>query len=187
MYYSTLYQSPIGELVLACKDETLVGVWMKGNAKNVGLEKTIANNDCEVFGITKKWFDRYFAGKNPPIKGGTLAPIGGAFFQEVWGFLREIPYGEVTTYGDISRKVAKKRGKLRMSSRAVGQAVGHNPIAIIMPCHRVIGSNGSLTGFAFGIPTKIKLLELEGVDVSKFSIPVDQMVGNAGVEPANSD
>ena len=100
-----------------------------------------------------------------------LAPIGGKFRQEVWGILCEIPYGEVITYGDIAKKVAAKMNKESMSSQAVGGAVGHNPISIMIPCHRVVGSNGSLTGYAGGIGIKVKLLELEGVDMTDFFVP----------------
>jgi len=100
-----------------------------------------------------------------------LAPRGREFRQEVWKALCEIPYGQVTTYGAIAEKLADLRGIARMASQAVGGAVGHNPISIIIPCHRVVGSSGSLVGYGGGIATKIKLLELEGVDVSQFSIP----------------
>ena len=98
-------------------------------------------------------------------------PIGGEFRQAVWNVRCEIPYGEVTTYGDIAKKIALRMGKRSMSSQAVGGAVAHNPISIIIPCHRVVGSNGSLTGYAGGIHTKIKLLELEGVDMARLFIP----------------
>ena len=100
-----------------------------------------------------------------------LAPIGGEFRQRVWNILRAIPYGEVITYGDIAKKIAAKRNKKSMSSQAVGGAVGHNPISIIIPCHRVVGSNGSLTGFSGGIHMKVKLLELEGVDMARLFVP----------------
>lgn len=103
--------------------------------------------------------------------GVAAGAIGSAFRQSVWGILREIPYGEVLTYGDIAKKMAAKLGRERMSSQAVGGAVGHNPISIIIPCHRVVGAHGSLTGFAAGIPTKLKLLQAEGVDTSKLFIP----------------
>ena len=100
-----------------------------------------------------------------------LRPIGSEFRQDVWNILREIPYGQVITYGDIAKKIAVKRNIQSMSGQAVGGAVGHNPISIIIPCHRVVGSNGSLTGFSGGINTKVKLLELEGVDMSRFFVP----------------
>lgn len=100
-----------------------------------------------------------------------LAPRGSEFRKAVWAALCEIPYGKVTTYGEISKKVAAKFGKQHMSAQAVGGAVGHNAISIIIPCHRVVGSNGSLTGYAGGIDKKVKLLTLEKVDMSSFFIP----------------
>jgi len=121
-----------------------------------------------VFDAAQKWLDRYFAGEKPGISEFLLAPIGGAFRQGVWVILCDIPYGEVITYGDIAKKMAVKMGKDSMSGQAVGGAVGHNPISIIIPCHRVVGSNGSLTGYAGGIQTKVKL---EGVDMSNLFVP----------------
>ena len=101
----------------------------------------------------------------------TLAPVGSDFRQGVWNILCEIPYGKVITYGDIAKKMAAKMNKESMSSQAVGGAVGHNPISIIIPCHRIVGSNGSLTGYAGGVHTKVKLLELEGADMSRLFVP----------------
>lgn len=120
---------------------------------------------------TKKWLDRYFRGEMPQIDELSLAPSGNEFRKEVWKILCEIPYGEVTTYGEISRKIAKNRGIDKMSAQAIGGAVGHNPISIIIPCHRVVGADGSLTGYAGGIQKKIKLLKLEGADMEKFYVP----------------
>lgn len=175
MYYMTEYLSPIGKLTLACDidGKNLVGLWMEGQKYHgSSLHKAmISNNNILLFDIVKNWLDRYFDGKNPDINELTLLPKGSEFRKKVWDILREIPYGKVITYGDIAKKVAKQMGKESMSSQAVGGAVGHNPISIIIPCHRVVGTNGSLTGFSAGIKTKIKLLELEGVDVSAFFIP----------------
>jgi methylated-DNA-[protein]-cysteine S-methyltransferase len=173
MYYSTTYQSPIGSITLACNDNCLVGLWTEGQKYFGGTipEKMTEKNDVPIFGAAKKWLDRYFAGENPAIPELTVAPIGGEFRQAVWGILCKIPYGEVITYGDIAKKIAAKRNKTSMSSQGVGGAVGQNPISIIIPCHRVVGSNGSLTGFSGGIDKKIKLLELEGVDMSKLFTP----------------
>ena len=173
MYYSTIYQSPVGVITLVCHDDNLVGLFTDGQKYDGDTipEAMIENDDIPVFEIVKKWLDRYFAGEKPDIAELPLAPFGGAFRQSVWKILREIPYGEVITYGDIAKKIAAQTGKEKMSSRAVGGAVGHNPISIIIPCHRVVGANGNLTGFAGGIQMKVKLLELEGVDMSKFYIP----------------
>ncbi len=167
MYYSTLYKSPIGNLTLACKDDKLVGLWIEGQKYhgNTIPQKMTEKNDCPIFIKTKEWLDKYFAGKKPSISELPLSPTGGKFRQKVWNILCQIPYGKVITYGDIAKKIGIK------SAQAVGGAVGHNPISIIIPCHRVVGSNGSLTGFAGGIKTKIKLLEKEGTNVSNFTIP----------------
>ena len=145
MYYSATYQSPLGALTLACDGERLVGLWIEGQ-KYYGHtipEAMMERDAIPVFGIVKKWLDGYFAGEKPGISQLPLAPIGGAFRQGVWRILCEIPYGEVTTYGDIARKMAAREGKASMSSQAVGGAVGHNPISIIIPCHRVVGAGGS--------------------------------------------
>lgn len=115
--------------------------------------------------------DRYFKGERPEIAELPLAPIGGEFRQTVWKILCEIPYGQVITYGEIAKKIAQKRGLNRMSAQAVGGAVGHNPISLIIPCHRVVGTNGSLTGYSGGLDKKIRLLEFEGVDMSNLYRP----------------
>ncbi len=173
MYYCTTHPSPVGLLTLACDGENLVGLWTEGQKYhgNTIPEAMIENNDIPLFDTAKKWLDRYFAGEKPDISELPLAPIGGAFRQGVWEILCSIPYGEVITYGGIAKKMAAKLSKQSMSSQAVGGAVGHNPISIIIPCHRVVGSNGSLTGYAGGIDIKVKLLELEGVDMSRFFVP----------------
>jgi len=175
MYYSTVYSSPIGAITLACDGdgENLVGLWTEGQKYHGDTipEVMVEKNGIPLFDTTKKWLDRYFAGKKPSISELPLAPIGGEFRQGVWNILREIPYGQVITYGGIAQKMAEKMGKKSMSSQAVGGAVGHNPISIIIPCHRVVGSNGSLTGFSGGVQMKRKLLELEGVDMSGMFVP----------------
>lgn len=174
MYYRTTYRSPIGALTLACDGGNLVGLWSEGQ-KYYGAtmpEEMIEKDDMQVFDTAKKWLDRYFAGKKPAISELPLSLIGSEFRQGIWTLLCEIPYGEVITYGDLAKKVALKMNKNAMSSQAVGGAVGHNPISIIIPCHRVVGANGSLTGYAGGIPMKVKLLELEGVDMSKLFVPI---------------
>lgn len=175
MYYSTTYPSPIGTLTLACDGDGkyLVGLWMEGQKYHGDSipEAMVENNAIPLFDTTKKWLDRYFAGEQPAISELPLAPIGGEFRHGVWDILCEIPYGEVITYGGIAKKMAAKMNKESMSCQAVGGAVGHNPISIIIPCHRVVGSNGSLTGFSGGVKIKTKLLELEGVDITRFFVP----------------
>ena len=173
MYYSTNYLSPVGTITLACDGNNLIGLWNEAQKYhgNTIFKQMVERDDIPVFDATKKWLDNYFAGKKPAISQLPLSPVGSEFRQNVWSILCEIPYGEVITYGDIAKKMALKMNKKNMSSQAVGGAVGHNPISIIIPCHRVIGSNGSLTGYAGGINTKIKLLELEGVDLSWLFVP----------------
>lgn len=173
MYYRATYPSPIGIITLACDGSSLVGLWIEGQKYHGDtiLEDMIENNDMPIFDTAKKWLDRYFAGGKPNISELPLAPVGGEFRQGVWNILCEIPYGKVITYGDIAKKMAAKMNKESMSSQAVGGAVGHNPISIIIPCHRVVGSNGSLTGYAGGVHTKVKLLELEGADMSQLFVP----------------
>lgn len=173
MLYTMYYHSPIGELLLAEKAGALAGVWMEGQKyfpQSLHMEME-EKEDSKILNETREWLDRYFRGERPRIDELLLAPLGSGFRREVWKILCEIPYGEVTTYGEISRKIAENRGIGRMSAQAVGGAVGHNPISIIIPCHRVVGADGSLTGYAGGIQRKIRLLELEGADMKKLYVP----------------
>lgn len=172
MYYSTVYSSPIGLLTLASNGEQIVGLWVEGQ-KYFGsrLGELQQQDDLPVFSQTRQWLDSYFAGEQPEVSQVPLAPEGSEFRRAIWQILCEIPYGQTTTYGEIARQMAARTGRASMSSQAVGGAVGHNPVSIIIPCHRVVGTNGSLTGYASGLARKIHLLELEGVDVSAFSIP----------------
>ena len=168
MQYTTTYHSPIGGILLAA-DKT--GLWFDGEkfyAHN--LDPDHEEREIPVLSDTKHWLDLYFSGREPDFM-PPLHVIGSPFQMEVWEILRKIPYGETTTYGEIARQIAVKRGLAHMSAQAVGGAVGHNPISIIIPCHRVVGANGNLTGYAGGINTKIKLLEHEKVDISRFFIP----------------
>ncbi|MDR1131732.1 MAG: methylated-DNA--[protein]-cysteine S-methyltransferase [Oscillospiraceae bacterium] len=173
MYYSTTYNSPIGKLTLASDGESLIGLWIEGQKYHGDTlpEQPTERDDLPVFDKTKSWLDRYFAGKKPDISELPSAPIGSAFRQAVWDILRSIPYGKITTYGELAKQIAAKSGKETMSAQAVGGAVGHNPISIIIPCHRVVGSNGNLTGYAGGIATKVKLLEFEGADMRELFVP----------------
>ena len=138
-----------------------------GSVQGEMLEK----NDTAIFEQTRKWLDRYFAGEKPLAAELRLAPVGSDFRRAVWQILCEIPYGETTTYGDIGKQIAQQQGKEKFSAQAVGGAVGHNPISIIVPCHRVVGANGSLTGYAGGIKKKVQLLTLEKADISSFFLP----------------
>ena len=167
MYYTTNHSSPVGEITLACAGESLVGLWLEGQKYHGAaiLNKAQEKDNVPVLNDTKKWLDRYFNGEHPTISELHLAPVGSEFRQEVWSILFGIPYGEVITYGDIAKKLAVMLNRESMSAQAVGGAVGHNPISIIIPCHRVVGANGSLTGYAGGVDVKAKLLELEKVSI----------------------
>ncbi|ULQ58689.1 methylated-DNA--[protein]-cysteine S-methyltransferase [Brucepastera parasyntrophica] len=175
MYYSTVYLSPIGKITIACDGpgQNLAGLWIEGQKYHGDTipEAMVGRDDMPIFDTAKKWLDRYFAGEKPVISELPLAPIGSGFRQEVWQILCKIPYGKVITYGGIAEKMAVKLKKENMSSRAAGGAVAHNPISIIIPCHRVVGSDGSLTGYSGGVQMKVKLLELEGADMSRFFVP----------------
>lgn len=173
MYYYSNYRSPLGNIILASNDHSIIGLYI-GNHKYLDSlleEDIIENKDINVIKEGVKWLDDYFDGNKPSISRLSLAPRGGEFRQEVWSLLLEIPYGQLTTYGDIAKEVAKRMGKEKMSAQAVGGAIGHNPISIIIPCHRVVGKSGSLTGYGGGIETKVKLLEHEGVDMTGLFIP----------------
>lgn len=172
MHYSTTFPSPVGLLTLASDGVALTGVWIE-NQKYHGntIYKNLENSDdLLIFQQTKQWLSNYFLGKKPAIDELNLHFIGSDFQKLVWEILCAIPYKNVTTYGEIANKVAKKRNLSSMSSQAIGGAVGHNPMSIVIPCHRVIGSNGSLTGYAGGLTAKVKLLHLEGVDTDSFFI-----------------
>jgi methylated-DNA-[protein]-cysteine S-methyltransferase len=173
MYYASTYQSPLGMLTLTCQEDKLTGLWEEGQ-KYHGAgsgEKMTEPGKAPVLEAAKQWLDQYFAGDRPSPAQLPLAPEGSEFRQAIWRILCEIPYGKVITYGDIAKKIVSKLKLVRMSAQAVGGAVGHNPISIIIPCHRVVGVNGSLTGYAGGFARKIKLLEWEGVDMSALFVP----------------
>lgn len=168
MYYATHYKSPVGDILLASDEDNIIGLWI---GKQKYIDRTMPpdiseKDDLPILQEGRTWLDDYFSGKNPKLSRLPIAPIGGEFKQEVWKILTEIPYGELTTYAKIAQEVAKRMGKEKMSAQAVGGAVGHNPISIIIPCHRVVGTNGSLTGYAGGLEKKVKLLEHEGIDMT---------------------
>ncbi|HIX68703.1 MAG TPA: methylated-DNA--[protein]-cysteine S-methyltransferase [Candidatus Anaerostipes excrementavium] len=171
MQYISHYHSPLGNILLAADQIGLTGLWFEGQKYfALYLDKEHEEKEVPVLQQTKKWLDIYFSGKEPDFK-LPLHFTGTDFQNEVWEILSAIPYGQTTTYGEIAKQIAAKRGLARMSAQAVGGAVGHNEISIIVPCHRVVGSNGSLTGYAGGIDKKIKLLTLEKVSLDSFFIP----------------
>ena len=173
MYYEMKYDSPVGRLTLASDGLNLAGLWLAGQKCFGGTVpgELRPNEELEVFSRAKDWLDRYFNGKKPEPSELPLAPVGGEFRQTVWELLCEIPYGELTTYGQIAREAAKRLQRESMSAQAVGGAVGHNPISIIIPCHRVVGTGSSLTGYAGGLDKKIWLLKHEGVKMDGLTVP----------------
>ena len=171
MQYTAHYESPLGGLLLAADDVGLTGLWFDGEKYYaLHLAREHEMRQTAVHEQTAAWLDVYFSGEEPNFT-PPLHPIGSAFRQEVWQILLQIPYGQTTTYGEIAGQLAEKHGMDHMSAQAVGGAVGHNEVSIIIPCHRVVGANGSLTGYAGGIDKKVRLLELEKTDMTKFFIP----------------
>ena len=171
MDYIWHYVSPLGGITLASDGEALTGLWFDGQKHfpaALGYEHT--EKPLPVFEEAVKWLDLYFSGRDPGFL-PRIHFVGSDFRNRVWEILCRIPYGKTVTYGYISNLIARERGLKKMSAQAVGGAVGHNPISIIVPCHRVVGSNGSLTGYGGGIMRKKALLELEGIDTSQFTIP----------------
>lgn len=164
MLYISNYLSPLGNLLILSDKNSIRGVGFEGQkffAENFQQEEIIEKSDLDIQKFARRWFDAYFLAKNPSLDELNLSPQGTDFQRTVWQILTAIPYGEILTYGEIARKVALILNKEKMSSQAVGNAIAHNPILIMIPCHRVIGVNGNLTGFSAGISNKVKLLELE--------------------------
>lgn len=170
MVYTCQYQSPMGDILLAADEIGLTGLWFVGQKyfANILPDEHIVR-ETPILAESKRWLDVYFSGEEPNFT-PPLHPIGSAFRQEVWQILLQIPYGQTTTYGEIAGQLAEKHGMDHMSAQAVGGAVGHNKISIIIPCHRVVGANGNLTGYAGGIDKKISLLELEHADMRNLFI-----------------
>ena len=165
------YDSPLGGILLAADETGLTGLWFSGQkyfARGLPAERT--ERSTPVLTEAKRWLDLYFSGREPDFI-PPLHPAGSAFRRAVWQILLQVPYGQTITYGEIARQLAEKRGLARMSAQAVGGAVGHNEVSVIIPCHRVVGTNGSLTGYAGGIGKKVRLLELERADISRFYVP----------------
>ena len=166
MQYTSRYQSPLGNILLAADETGLTGLWFEGQKYYARkLDPEHEEKALPVFEQTKDWLDIYFSGREVNFT-PTLHMMGSDFQISVWEILRDIPYGKTMTYGEIARRIAKQKGLPRMSAQAVGGAVGHNEISLIIPCHRVVGSNGSLTGYAGGIDKKKKLLSLEQADIN---------------------
>ncbi|MCQ2546806.1 MAG: methylated-DNA--[protein]-cysteine S-methyltransferase [Clostridia bacterium] len=195
--YIRFYESPAGRLTLVSDGKALNALLLQKETEGMELSETTEKMPAKaekIFALAERWLDDYFAGKkceNPQLfseeKEGNrvrksyvlrvgrsnliIEPEGSDFRQEVWKILCEIPYGKTITYGDIAKRMARLRGKKKMAAQAVGGAVGHNPVSIMIPCHRVVGTGGNLTGYGGGMPMKIQLIRLEGMDMNDFTIP----------------
>ena len=159
--YTSVYSSELGDILLAADEIGITGLWFFGQsyfADTLPAEQIA--QETPILAQAREWLDEYFSGKEPDFT-PTLHPIGSPFRQAVWKLLLQIPYGQTTTYGEIARQMEKLQNRPHMSAQAVGGAVGHNGISIIIPCHRVVGTKGSLTGYAGGLDKKMALLELE--------------------------
>lgn len=165
MNYQKCYDAPLGKMIMVSDGTDLTSlVFDRQKYYESEVPKDCIEKSLPIFDETARWLDIYFGGSEPDFT-PSISLKGSEFRKNVWDILLEIPYGEVTTYGDIAKQIAKKRGINRMSAQAVGGAVGHNPIAIIVPCHRVVGANGKLTGYAGGLEKKVELLKLEGIKI----------------------
>ena len=164
MQTRSFYSSPLGKIILTAQNNALTGLYFDGQKYLPDTSALLENNQLPIFLQTAQWLDIYFQGKNPCFT-PPLLMIGSDFRQSVWQMLMKVPFGKTISYKEIAQKIAHQQNRLHMSPQAIGNAVGHNPISLIIPCHRVIGSNGHLTGYAGGIDKKISLLKLEKVNI----------------------
>lgn len=166
MHFIDHYPSSLGDILVAANETGLIGLWFEGEKFFAGnLTENPVERRTPILAQTRHWLDIYFTGKDPGFL-PPLCPIGTHFRQTVWALLLQIPYGHTTTYGELARQFAKKQSGRQMSAQAIGGAVSHNAISIIIPCHRVIGADGGLTGYAGGVKKKAQLLEMEGVNMT---------------------
>lgn len=171
MQYIQKYHSPLGDITMASNGQELTGLWFdKQKYFADTLVPEYVEKNLPIFDQARHWLTVYFRGEIPNFT-PPLSMQGSPFRLAVWDILKGIPYGKTITYGEIAASVAKQSGRTTMSAQAVGGAVGHNPISIIVPCHRVVGSNGSLTGYAGGLDKKIKLLTIEKSNMQNFYVP----------------
>lgn len=177
MTYITQISSPVGLLTAASDGEVITGLWLEDQKYYAStLSGPSTQKELRIFDALRAWLEAYFAGENPEIS-FSLAPQGSPFRQSVWAILRSIPYGQITTYGAIAWQLAAQSAEKSVSAQAVGGAVGHNPVSILIPCHRVVGTDGSLTGYASGVDKKLWLLQLEGAPTGRLSIPSKATAG----------
>ena len=171
MEYIHHYESPLGAITMASDGEALIGLWFDGQKYFADcLESEYEEKMLPIFEQADQWLSIYFSGQQPDFT-PMLSMKTTEFRKAVWEIMLSIPYGKTMTYGEIADRIAKQKGLQKMSAQAVGGAVGHNSISLIIPCQRVVGTNGSLTGYAGGIEKKVKLLELEGADMGSFFVP----------------
>lgn len=169
--YYTRYESPLGEILLLANEQALTGVWLPGQQPDTGqLAQAVKQDRAPVLVQGCAWLDRYFCGRRPTPQELPIDPPGSDFRRRVWKRLCSIPYGHLETYGQIAREMSEPGGG-KMSAQAVGGAVGHNPISLIIPCHRVVGAQGNLVGYNGGLALKRRLLKYEGVDVRQLHDP----------------
>lgn len=171
--YTQQTDSPLGSITMASDGEALTGLWFAGQkyfASTLGT--LLQERRLPIFDEAKRWLEIYFQGRKPDFT-PKLNPCGTTFRREVWNILLQIPYGTTLTYRAIGRQYALSHGLNHMSAQAIGGAVEHNPISLIIPCHRVVGSNGSLTGYVGGIDRKIALLRLEGAYPTQLFSPAE--------------
>jgi methylated-DNA-[protein]-cysteine S-methyltransferase len=179
MEYTSHYDSPLGGITLASDGAALVGLWFDGQKHFADtLAPLHEEKPLPAFDAAKRWLDVYFGGHAPGFT-PSLHMKTTPFRRAVWEIMLSIPFGGTMTYGEIAQILARKTGR-RMSAQAVGGAVGHNAISLIVPCHRVIGSNGSLTGYAGGLDRKMRLLAMEGIDMHGIFLPKEAAPGNSG-------
>jgi methylated-DNA-[protein]-cysteine S-methyltransferase len=170
MEYIHRIKSPVGMLTVSSDGQNLCGLWIEGQKYFARtLEKDVSEQTLPIFEDVRKWLEIYFLGREPDFM-PPLMPRGSPFQKTVWNHLCKIQYGQTTSYGELAGQIEQQNGGKHTSARAVGGAVGHNPISILIPCHRVIGKNGSPTGYAGGIAAKIKLLRLEGIIVENIGL-----------------
>ena len=167
LYIQYYPDTPVGDLALTADEVGLTGLWL--GRKDFAAEE-FEEKDLRVFRQAREWLDAYFAGREPETE-VPLHMTGSDFRKRVWEKIREIPYGRTVTYGEIAKSLEAENGGKRVSAQAVGGAVGRNPVPVIVPCHRVMGAGGNLTGYGGGIGRKIALLKLEGAWQEGFYIP----------------
>ena len=171
MDYIHSYDSPLGAITLASDGDAIVGLWFDGQKYYADtLTEDHTEKALPIFDEAVRWLDIYFSGEAPSFT-PKLHMRSTAFRRAVWEILLTIPYGQTMTYLQIADRVARQMGLLRMSAQAVGGAIGHNAISLIIPCHRVVGTDGSLTGYAGGIDKKVRLLQMEQADMNGFFVP----------------